>query len=49
MVVLGTIEGGAELSYPFSVRGLSTGTHQLVAGLDSKQVELVSGETEVRM
>lgn len=45
--VVGTIEAGAEFSFSFDVHGLLPGPQELVAGLDSNQVELVSGEAEV--
>ena len=45
--VVGTIEAGAEFSFSFDIHGLLPGEQQLVAGLDSDQVEMVSGEAEV--
>ena len=45
--VVGTIDPGAMFSFTFDLLGLVAGTQQLVAGLDSEQVELVGGEREV--
>ena len=47
--MVGTIEVGAEFSFSFDVAGLLPGPQQLVAGLDSDQVEMVSGEAEVEV
>lgn len=47
--MVGTIEAGAEFSFSFDVLGLLSGPQQLVAGLDSDQVEMVSGEAEVQV
>ena len=47
--VVGTIEAGAEFSFSFDLYGLLPGQHQLVAGLDSDKVEMVSGEAEVEV
>ena len=47
--VVGTIEAEAVFSFTFDLQGLIGGTQQLVAGLDSDQVELVSGELEVNV
>ena len=44
---MGTIEAGAVFTHSFDIRGLLLGSHQLVAGLDSDQVEMVSGEAEI--
>lgn len=44
---VGTIEAGATFSHTFEIIGLELGKQELVAGLDSSQVELVTGETEV--
>ena len=46
-VVVGTIDAGATFTYTFEIVGLEVGTQELVAGLDSQQVELVAGETEI--
>ena len=45
--MVGSIEAGATFSYPFSISGLVVGKQKLVGGLNSSQVELVSGEAEV--
>ena len=45
--VVGTIEAGAEFSFSFDLHGLLVGVQQLVGGLGSDQVELVSGEAEI--
>lgn len=45
--MVGTIEAGAEFSFSFDLHGLLPGQQQLVAGLDSDKVEMVSGEAEV--
>ena len=45
--MVGSIEAGATFSYPFSISGLVVGKQKLVGGLNSSQVELVSGESEV--
>ena len=47
--VVGTIEAGAEFTFSFDLYGLLPGQHQLVAGLDSDKVEMVSGEAEVEV
>ncbi len=46
---VGTIGPNAEVSYGFKIVGLKLGKSQLVVGLNSDKVELVSGETEVRV
>ena len=46
-LVVGSIEAGGGFAYPFSISGLVVGKQQLVGGLSSSQVELVSGEAEV--
>ena len=44
---VGTVGPNAELSYPFKVVGLKLGRHNLVVGLGSDKVVLVTGEKEV--
>jgi transglutaminase 1 len=45
--VVGTIDAGATFSHTFDIVGMELGKQELVAGLDSSQVELVAGVTEV--
>lgn len=46
-VNVGTIASGAEFSYTFKVVALKVGLQELVVGLESDKVELVSAEAEV--
>ena len=45
---VGTVGPNAELSYPFKLVGLKLGRYNLVVGLGSDKVVLVTGEKEVR-
>ena len=44
---IGTIGPNAEFTYTFDIVGLKLGKHELVVGLGSNQVELITGEKEV--
>ena len=44
---IGSIEGGGTFHFPVVITGLVLGKHQLVVGVDSDSVELVTGEAEV--
>ena len=44
---VGTIGPNAEFTYTFDIVGLKLGKTELVVGLGSDQVELVTGEKEV--
>lgn len=46
-VNVGTIAGGAEFRYTFKVVALKVGLQELVVGLESNKVELVSAEAKV--
>ena len=46
-VNIGTIAGGAEFTYTFKVVALKIGVQELVVGLESNKVELVSAEAQV--
>ena len=45
--MVGTIDAGATFSDTFDIVGMELGKQELVAGLNSSQVELVAGVTEV--
>lgn len=44
---IGSVGPNSEFSYSFTVVGLKIGTHNLVVGMESDKVELVTGEKEV--
>ena len=44
---IGTIGPNAEVTYTFNIVGLKLGKHELVVGLDSDKVEMVTGEKQV--
>ena len=44
---IGSIGPNAEVTYTFNIIGLKLGKHQLVVGLDSDKVEMVTGEKQV--
>ena len=48
VINVGTISGGAQISYSFEVVAIKLGMQELVVGLESDKVELVSAEAEVR-
>ena len=44
---IGSIGPEAEFTYSFTVTGLKLGSHDLVVGMESDKVELVTGQKEV--
>ena len=46
---IGSIRPNTEFSYSLKLEGLRLGRHDLVVGLESDKVELVTGEVEVGM
>ena len=45
---IGSIGPNAEFTYSFSVVGLKLGSHDLVVGMESDKVELVTGNKQVK-
>ena len=46
---IGSIGPEAKFTYSFTVTGLKLGSHDLVVGMESDKVELVTGQKEVSM
>ena len=44
---IGSIGPNAEFTYSFTVVGLKLGSHDLVVGMESDKVELVTGSKQV--